>query len=238
MSETETSWPNVSQACIKTLKEASKKLMDDLMSKWDTLNHVSLTNLSDCICAMIYYRTTEMTVAENNATQIPHTLHDMFVHVLTTIRLFDKRLREILFNRIKIDQTPGLTDAAYITSLFKNIYKAGTNKVFPSLQSPIHGGAPQMTVLMMIIGTALVNRRSAKILERCMHKEWMVPIVDARQVHGIAIDRLHPGTYISGSGSRTWFHENGYLVGTRYMRVNIRTQYYANLILSAKAPNS
>jgi len=207
----EADWPNVTPRCIEYLTKTSKTVMEEMMAKWKTLDQIAPSNLSDCISCMIHLR--QRALQANRivgAIKLHVTLTFLFGKVLEAIRDFDTRLREVLFNRIRNVGTSYIADANYITNLYSNIYVEGTKKRFPSLQSPIKGGAPQLTVLMLILGTGLVNKESTALLQKCINKDWMVPVVG--HVRGVPIDDLHPGTYIGGSGNRTLFHENYYLV--------------------------
>jgi hypothetical protein len=185
---------------MSSLRGNSRKEMDKLTKTKQDLITMTPSNLSDAIVEMMdSVPHSEQPITVSNLLQ---RVDDMFLHVIATLRKFDKPLSNKIFRKIRGADVLE-SDEKFIADVFEKLHpkpKAKqTRKIFPSLLSNPTGGSTELTVLMYMVGAALCSTNSRRYLKQCMHKEWVVPIVDPAQVHGVPLDRLHKGTFVNPS---------------------------------------
>lgn len=204
--------PALAKSEISDLKAASLEIMRDLMNGIKLLAAVVPNNLSDCVGQMI----DESPYWERipDAMQLAQTgMTDMFKHVLLIIYRYENLLPRKLFTKLSIPKELYDKPDDFVKFVYNKIYTGGKIKLFPSLKSRLHNGsAPELMVLMLVLGVALVKDKAMESLRRCINKEWIVPIVEARQVNDIPIERLHPATYVNFKHEITWYKSNLYAV--------------------------
>ena len=204
---------SVTYADVHRFRESSKKCMDILMSTYESLSSITPYNLSDCIMKMI---NTTLKVKKAPNVALPTHVHGLYKFVLKEMWTYDKRLSSKLFEKVVKaggEHKEKAEDA--VEDLFRKIYKFGSTKVFPSLNNQYKGASAELLVLMLILGAGLADTTNMLYLRNCIQKEWLVPIVESRQVRGIEIESLHPGTFVNPTMKSTWYYSKLHLVGNQ-----------------------
>jgi hypothetical protein len=213
---------------LSVARSRSKAWMDTLMTKLDCLNSMTPSNLSDCLCGMIdavteanggtlmdkvavaiaeMQETTKETASEmqSKLAEWSVTVKKMFLYVIWWIHLYDKHLSNKVFEKMNMSKTKKYEEEIYVRDLFKKVYDPDATKSFPSLFSKIKRPSPEVTVLMLTVGTALADPLSRLYLRQCMNKEWVVPILESEQVEGVNVKMLHPATFVNTSGKKSTY---------------------------------
>ena len=196
---------NVTVEDAEELRKKSKESMEVHMSKFETLSTITPYSLSDSIGAVI-----------RNATHLERepdiNFHDhvikIFKFILREIRVYDSRLATKIFKKM---ETAAGND---VEVLFTEIYTFKGDLLFPRLKGQYKGPSPQVLVLMLVLGAMLADERNVLLIQHCMNKEWLVPITDKQQVHGAALENLHPGTFVNPSIKETWYLSKLHLVSS------------------------
>jgi len=193
---------NATMEDVEELQQKSKESMERLMSKFDSLSNVTPYSLSDCVCTIV---TKAMHLKQARGITFHDHVIAMFKFFVREIGVFDKRLASKVFQKMQVSSSDD-------DSLFTKIYTFQGDLLFPRLKGQYKGPSPQVLVLMLIVGAALADERNMLSLKHCLNKEWLVPIVDPYQVHGIALEDLHPGTFVNPSMKETWYLSELHLV--------------------------
>ena len=166
------------------------------MLKYETLSTTTPYSLSDSIRAVI----TEATHLEREP---GINFHDhvtrIFKFILREIRVYDSCLATKIFKKM---ETAAGGD---VEALFTEIYTFKGDLLFLRLKGQYKGPSPQVLVLMLVLGAMLADKRNVLLIQHCMNKEWLVPITDEQQVHGAALENLHPGTFVNPAIKETWY---------------------------------
>jgi hypothetical protein len=209
---------NVSRSYLTRMRTVSKKYMHDIRNKKEILDSMVPSNLNDCIIEMIdRYNNGEETV---NAHTIVESLKAAFDYVILSIRKFDPWLQQKFFHPDDVKALAKLSDEDFVTKVMKIIYKAGTKIIYPKVTgNQAKSPSSQLMVLMLVLGTALVDASSRKALESCINNDWIVHISSMDCKYKLTADGLHEGTFVDGSvGDGAGFKSQFYLVSWMHIR--------------------
>jgi hypothetical protein len=170
------------------------------------------SNLNDCIIEVIdRYEDTETTV---NVHTIVQSLKAAFRYVILRIRKFDPWLQRKFFHNDELKALAELSDENFVNKVMGDIYTAGKKVIYTKVAASLaKSPSSQLMVLMLVLGTALVDAGSRKALESCINNDWIVNIASMDHKYNLTAAGLHGGTFVDGSvGDGAWFKSQFYLV--------------------------
>jgi len=155
-------------------------------------------NLSDCIGEIIRKNVLDITDEE-----LPVLACMKCKQVIQAVCSFDPTLENKLLDSVDFGNSTSVEEKT--ERAFETVFGKFRDKVFLSLQTKRPG--PAMSVVMFIVGCALVDAKSTYYLEKCMNMDWLVPITSPNQVDGVALEALNKGTFVNNSMSTTFYPE-------------------------------
>lgn len=193
---------------INDAKHRSKAKMDGYMKQKGQFQSITPNKINDILETLVDTRDNSFSP---KLPDLQEYIEKEFKRALAILRTYDSDLAEIIFRNIPQINTQSFeTVDSFVDFVFPKIHP--TKKSFPSLQSQIKGGPPELVVLLLITSAALGKKSSALAFKKCLNKDWLVPITDPAQVCGVSINKLSPKTCVFGTANPTEFLTNYYLV--------------------------
>jgi len=201
----------VSRSYLLQMRSVSKDYMHDMNTKKASLVSMIPNNLNDCIIDMIEgYQDRTKTV---DAHKITDSLKEAFCFVISGIHQLDNSTQLKLFGKKLYEDLAKPSEETFVEKAYKKIQKAEQRTLYPSFATRSKSASPMLQLLMLVLGTALVDERSRKALQSCIDNDWIVPIQSIFSEYNYSADLFHAGTFVDDSvGGKAWFKSKLYLV--------------------------
>jgi hypothetical protein len=195
---------SVSADILDEMKRSSKHAINLKTAALGDLSSMSPPCVSDFVSHMLANGLKSYTPC--TASQLPDRVENTFYDVFCELRKFDVELSRKMLRGFNIP-TKLTKEKEIVDFAFNKTYGKMTSKRFQSLKKPPGGGSTcaHTHLIMAILGAVMCDSTSLGYLKRCMDKDWIIPITDSSQVHGVPLNELHPGTFVNDSIDGTWF---------------------------------
>jgi len=205
----------VSKAFVLQMRELSRQYCMQQNKLHADLKSITPTTLMDVIMEVI--KNSPDTEEETSRKKdIWDQLLGAFHHILETVHQFDTLLQEKLLGANFGSKVAELDGKPFATKVLEIIKSTKEKLMFPRYtESNMRFGNPEFTVVMLVLGTALVDNKVTDLLRDCINNDWMVPISTIESMMELKLGALHPGTFVSLSGDdEAWYYPKFHLVST------------------------
>jgi len=204
---------DVSRSYMSEMLNVSKEYEKDRTKQKVQLDSMMPTNLNDCIIEMINKYRNQRTLAK--ASTITMSLTDAFRQVLRTMYEAGPLLQPKVFGANLFTDLLTVAEDTFLEEVYKKVYTAGDKLIYASFSKGKRTGSalPELMILMLVLGTALVDVKSRASLEKCVNNDWIVPLSSMANNYKVTPGEFHKGTFVSDSyGHGTYFQSHLYLV--------------------------
>jgi len=164
----------VSKLFLLEMRRVSKHHMERMNKKRANLQSMIPNDINDCIIHMIEeYQSKAETV---DAHDIETSLKAAFRHAISSIHQFDPLLQHKFFGHDLLQDLAGLTDDEFVEKVFNRVYGDRSKILYPKVAKNPKTNTPKFMVLMLVLGTALVDIKSRQSLQSCINNDWIVHV--------------------------------------------------------------
>lgn len=206
----------VSRSYLLQMRRVSENYLYDNNVKKASLESMIPNNLYDCIINMIEgYQDRDETVDVYN---IVDSLDAAFRYVISSIQRLDNLTQIKLLGKQFVDILANQPKEKYVQSVYDKILTSREKFVYPTFATRSKSSSSMLQLLMLVLGTALVDERSRKALQSCINNDWIVPIASIYSEYDYNANQFHGGTFVDDSvGDEAWFKSKLYLVSSIHM---------------------
>lgn len=204
---------DVSRSFLLEMRRVSKCYMEGINKKKASLQSIYPNDINDCIINVIEGYQSEVETV--NARDIENSVKAAFRHVISSIHQFDPTLHHNFFGSDLLDTLAGLSDDEFVEGVWKRVYGERSKTVFPKLAKRPRSDAPKLLVLMLVVGTALVDVKSRQSLLSCINNDWIVHLDSlASELNEYAYKLDKSTVFHDFPEGPSWFKLDFYLVSS------------------------